>query len=84
MIIRKIFTYTIFLIGSLSTIVGLAFAAMYVHGAVISRWGEADQSLLFWHLPILFIGIFSFVAGLALSCWGIKRLKSEAKMTDSK
>ena len=48
---------------------------MYVYGAVITRWGEADQSLLFWHLPILFFGIFSIIAVLA----AVDSLKEEIK-----
>lgn len=75
MAFRKLFTYLILLIGSLCVIVGLAFLAMYLYGAVIARWGEADQSLLFWHLPILFFGIFSVIAGLAMSFWGINRVR---------
>jgi len=77
MFLNKLFSYTLLIAGSLSVMIGLAFATMYVHGAIIARWGEADQSLLFWHLPILFIGIFSNVAGLALSFYGIDRLKSD-------
>lgn len=77
MLLKKLFSYSILIAGSLSVIMGLAFAAMYVYGAIIARWGEADQSLLFWHLPILFIGIFSIAVGLVLSFWGINRLRSD-------
>lgn len=75
MAFRKLFTYVILLIGSLCVMVGLAFSAMYLYGAVIAPWGEADQSLLFWHLPILFFGIFSVILGLAMSFWGINRIR---------
>jgi len=75
MAFRKIFTYVILLIGSLCVMVGLAFSAMYLYGAVIAPWGEADQSLLFWHLPILFFGIFSVILGLAMTFWGINRIR---------
>ena len=77
MLFKKPFSYTILIAGSLSVMMGLAFVIMYVHGAIIARWGEADQSLLFWTLPILFIGFFSIAAGLGLSFWGIVRLRSE-------
>ncbi len=76
MFFKKLFSYTILFAGSLSVILGLAFVSMYVYGAIIARWGEADQSLLFWHLPILFIGIFSTAAGLGFSFWGIGGLRS--------
>lgn len=77
MVIRKIFTYLILLIGSFCIVGGLAFSTMYIYGAVITRWGEADQSLLFWYLPILFLGIFSFVVGLIMSFWGMNRFRSD-------
>ncbi|NNK94836.1 MAG: hypothetical protein HKP41_10850 [Desulfobacterales bacterium] len=73
---RKIFAYFSLFIGSLCTFAGLAFSAMYVFGAIIDRWGEADQSLLFWHLPILFLGIFSITVGLSMSFWGLNRIRS--------
>ena len=76
MVLRKILAYICLFIGSLCTFVGLAFAAMYIYGAIIARWGEADQSLLFWHLPILSLGIFSIAVGLFMSFWGINRIKS--------
>ena len=76
MTLRRIFVYISVFIGSLCTFVGLAFSAMYVYGAIIDRWGEADQSLLFWYLPILFLGIFSIAVGLFISFWGINRIKS--------
>ncbi len=77
MFFRKLSTYLILIIGSLCTIIGMAFSAMYINGAIVSRWGEADQSLLFWHLPILFLGVFLFTVGLAMSMWGINRFKSD-------
>ena len=76
MVLRTFFAYISLFVGSLCTCVGLAFSAMYVYGAIIDRWGEADQSLLFWHLPILFLGIFSIAVGLSVSFWGINRIKS--------
>jgi hypothetical protein len=76
MALRRIFAYISLCIGSLCMFVGLAFSAMYVHGAIIDRWGEADQSLLFWHLPILFLGIFSITVGVLISFWGLNQIKS--------
>jgi H+/Cl- antiporter ClcA len=77
MALRRIFAYISMIIGSLCTFSGVAFSAMYVYGAIIDRWGEADQSLLFWHLPILFLGIFAIAVGLFMSFWGINRIKSD-------
>lgn len=53
-------------VGALLVLAGLGFCGMYVVEAFWMRVGEADQSLLFWYLPILFIGILSFMAGLGL------------------
>jgi hypothetical protein len=61
--------------GVVATVVGLILAGMYILEAVIGRRGEPDQSLLFWYLPILFIGVASVVAGLAASLWGFVRLR---------
>lgn len=58
------------------TLAGVTFCAMYVVEAFIKRIGEADQSLLFWYLPILFMGLFSLMAGLGLLAWGRNRKKS--------
>jgi ABC-type Na+ efflux pump permease subunit len=62
-------------ISVLLVVVGLAFISMYFWEGVISRFGEPDQSLLFWYLPILFIGIFSFMGGLALFFVSFKRFR---------
>jgi len=59
--------------GVAATLVGLVLAGAYILEAVIERRGEPDQSLLFWYLPILFIGMVSIIAGLAASVWGIVR-----------
>lgn len=55
--------------GVLLILAGMTLCAMYVLEAVIKRIGEADQSLLFWYLPILFTGIFCVMAGLGLRAW---------------
>ena len=56
-------------------LVGLGFIAMYAWEGVISRIGDPDQSLLFWYLPILFIGIFSLVGGVAMFLVCLKKLR---------
>lgn len=61
------------LLGSLLSIIGVVFIAMYLWEAIINRLGEPDQSLLFWYLPILFIGLLSLMAGISL----IKRQRSK-------
>ena len=61
--------------GVAATLVGLVLTGAYVLEAVIERRGEPDQSLLFWYLPILLIGMVSVVTGLAASVWGFVRLR---------
>lgn len=61
--------------GGMITLAGIAFALMYVLEAVIARLGEADQSLLFWYLPILFMGLIGVIIGLGIGVWGAIRLK---------
>jgi hypothetical protein len=61
------------------TALGGVFILMYVWGAVISRLGEPDQSLLFWYLPIFFIGLISGLGGLRLLSRGIQKIKGTGK-----
>lgn len=62
-------------VGSLITLTGIAFAVMYVLEAIVARLGEPDQSLLFWYLPILFIGLIGIVIGVGIGIWGAIRLR---------
>lgn len=55
--------------------IGISFIAMYLWEGVIARIGEPDQSLLFWYLPVLFIGIFSLVSGVTLFLRAKRKLK---------
>ena len=61
--------------GVAATLVGLVLTGAYILEAVIERRGEPDQSLLFWYLPILLIGMVSVVTGLVASVWGFVRLR---------
>ncbi len=58
-------------LGSVGTtvlvVVGIASVKWYLWDIVIGQAGEADRSMLFWGLPILFIGGFAFTAGVALA-----------------
>ena len=72
---KKILSWGALAAGSLITLTGIGFAIMYVLEAILKRWGEGDQSLLFWYLPILFIGLIGIIIGLGLGLWGASRLK---------
>jgi len=52
--------------GYLLSLAGIVFVVMYIKEAVIDRFGEGDQSLLFWYLPVLFIGMAMLLGGLLL------------------
>jgi len=53
-------------VSVLVTLSGLLLVAVYISEAVVSRWGEADQSLLFWYLPFLFAGLILTGGGVAV------------------
>ncbi|MDX1605674.1 MAG: hypothetical protein R3202_05735 [Candidatus Competibacterales bacterium] len=44
-------------LGLLSMLLGTLLVAAYLWEAVILRWGEPDQSLLYWYLPLLLFGL---------------------------
>lgn len=74
--LNKWLAYLFVLLGGLLAGVGGVFVAMYVWGAIITRLGEADQSLVFWYLPILFLGLILGAGGLKLLLRGIGRIRS--------
>jgi hypothetical protein len=59
----------------LITLLGVVFIGMYIWEAVVSRIGDYDQSLIFWYLPILFIGAFTTVGGFLLVLLGLKQVR---------
>lgn len=71
--IRDPWSIVALVFGAFATAVGLWLIAAYFLEAVIARVGEPDQSLLFWYLPLLFIGIMGLSLGVAAGAWGIWR-----------
>ena len=65
-------------LGVVAFFVGMAMVVAYFLDAVIAGWGKPDQSLLFWYLPILFIGIAAVVVGLVAILWGLRHLRKGA------
>jgi hypothetical protein len=61
--------------GTLVAAGGIALVLMYLWAAVVERWGEPDQSLIFWYLPLLFIGMALGVTGGALFRFGMRRFR---------
>ncbi|MBT8148195.1 MAG: hypothetical protein KJN90_15155 [Gammaproteobacteria bacterium] len=72
----KLVTWLGLLGGILLSVTGAGFVILYVTEGIIARMGEPDQSLLFWYLPILFIGIFALMFGLALVRWAWTRMNN--------
>ena len=68
-----ILTGLAFLVGGLASLLGVVLVGGYVWEAVILRIGDPDQSLLFWYLPLLFIGMLCFMIGIALIRYALKR-----------
>lgn len=71
----KILPYSALAFGTLMAFAGVAFVVMYILEAIVARAGEPDQSLLFWYLPILFIGFVGMGIGLGVGVWGVIRLR---------
>jgi apolipoprotein N-acyltransferase len=65
-------------IGAVMGLAGVGFIAMYVQSAIIDRLGEPDQSLLYWYLPILFIGLGLASAGVSVLRSGLRRKRAGA------
>lgn len=72
----KLTSYAAFILGTLLFVVGLGFVLIYFKDALILRWGEADQSLLFWYLPFLFAGLGSTLCGIVVFQSGLRKLKN--------
>lgn len=72
---KKIWPWAAFVFGVITGLVGMALIGIYILEAVVARVGEPDQSLLFWYLPILFLGLIGLSIGLGTGIWGFHRLK---------
>ena len=59
--------------GCISAAAGLFFVVLYILEAVIRHSGEPDQSLIFWYLPILFIGLICLGIGTFLLVYSRKK-----------
>lgn len=76
------FAWFLVALGSCAIVLGLWFAAMYVTEAVVKRIGEPDQSLVFWYLPILFMGVTGVLFGAGMLILGIARLRAPGKANE--
>ena len=67
-------------IGGIFFLMGMSFIGMYLWEGVISRIGEPDQSLVFWYLPILFLGIMGIRLGWFIFRKGLRQIRSAKKV----
>ncbi len=72
---KSIMPYVMITAGALVGLAGAVLVAVYVVEAVVTRIGEADQSLLFWYLPIALVGIGSLALGSGLGFRGVRQLR---------
>ena len=63
----------------IAALVGAALVVAYILKAVIDGLGESDQSLLFWYLPVLFLGLGSAAVGLVAGIWAMHRFYKNSK-----
>ena len=62
-------------LGGIFLLLGVSFIGMYLWEGVISRIGEPDQSLVFWYLPILFLGIIGILVGSFIFRKGLRQIR---------
>ena len=63
--------------GITLALMGLFFIGAYISEAYLARIGEPDQSLLFWYLPLLFIGLFTTALGVLIIWIAYRELKND-------
>lgn len=74
--LKRYVPHAALLCGVFLLLAGLGLAWTYVHGAILARLGEPDQSLLFWYLPFLLLGIGALATGSGLALWGLHALRT--------
>lgn len=71
----RFWSYALLGRGSCFALAGLGLVAGYLYWAVIERMGEPDQSLIYWYLPLLFMGLLAAVPGCGVGAIGVVRLR---------
>ncbi len=80
---RKGLFWTATILGGLIGLAGGVFVCIYILEAIIKRIGEPDQSLLFWYLPVLFIGLVGMLFGFSSAAMGIYNLRRVYREKDT-
>lgn len=80
----KVLSFLLLATGLLLVVCGAIFILIYFKDAVFLRIEEADQSLLFWYLPFLFVSLGSLISGVVIGQTGLRRLRLKTETTKSK
>jgi len=75
---RRAWPIVAIICGTICSLFGLSLVSMYVYSAVIDRLGEPDQSLLFWLIPFLLIGLAASIAGIVMITVGVASIRRHA------
>ncbi len=62
-------------LGICAGLPGMGLMGLYVSEAILHRMGEPDQSLLFWYLPVLFLGFVLVGLSVGLLMLGMKKYR---------
>ncbi len=73
---RKMLFLLVLVVSGFLFVTGAMFVVLYFWKGVVARIGQADQSLLFWYLPVLFMGLIAMGVGWTLGRWGWERFQS--------
>ncbi len=63
-------------VAVIAALVGATLCWLYVDGAIVQRLGEPDQSMVFWALPILLMGLVALA--LAVVLWLVAKHRTRA------
>ena len=74
MIQRRLVSRGLAVLAAIAVFIGLTALKWYLWDIVIQQAGEADRSMLFWGIPIVFIGIASLAVGIRLAAFARKGL----------
>ncbi len=63
-------------IAAVLLLVAGASIKWYVWDVAIGQAGASDRSMIFWGIPILFIGIATLISGVGLIVLAVRNLRS--------
>lgn len=68
-------TYGAAAMAAVALFIGLAALKWYFWDIVVQEAGESDRSMLFWGIPIVFIGVAALAIGTSLAGFTTRRLR---------